>query len=93
MKVSDATYGTKLYGYSKTHLDFCLPKKIRPYAATIKLTERCNSKCITCNYWQKKTEDLIDTKTAVDFIRDLARLGVKRIRFSGGEPLLRNDFF
>ena len=83
----------RLFAYSKTGKDVILPRVPKPYAATIKLTENCNSRCITCNYWHTKHQDLIDTDKAVSLINELFDLNIRRIRFSGGEPLLRKDFF
>lgn len=70
-----------------------LPKKIKLYRATIKFTENCNSRCITCGYWKNKYDDLISTQKAVSIIRELSEIGIKDICFSGGEPFLRKDFF
>ena len=93
MKLSDATYALRLFAHSRTEMDSLLPGRIRPYIATVRITERCNSRCITCNYWQKDYKDSLDTKAAINLSRQLAELGVSRLRFSGGEPLLRQDFF
>jgi len=93
MNFKNSVYIGRLFGYSKTGADSILPVMPNPYAVTIKLTENCNSKCITCNYWHTRHEDLIDADKAVDVIRQLYEVGVKRIRFSGGEPLLRKDIF
>jgi len=93
MKIRNVLYAARLFVYSKTLWDGIIPGMIRPYAVTIKLTERCNSRCITCNYWRKKSEDRIDKDAAIDLMQQLAAVGVNRIRFSGGEPLLRDDFF
>lgn len=83
----------RLYGYTKIGWKGILPKKIYPLRASIRLTENCNSRCITCNYWRKKWEDKISTSQAIDIINKLRILGVERIRFTGGETLLRKDFF
>lgn len=93
MNFTSAIYVGRLYGYSKIGIDSILPAEPKPYAATIKLTENCNAKCITCNYWHTQWEDLITTNKAVNIIEQLHELGIKRLRFSGGEPLLRKDFF
>lgn len=93
MDIRKFTYGARLYAYSKSNKEFFLPSKVMPQAVTLKLTERCNSRCITCNYWQKQSKDAIGTRSAINLIGQLAELRIPRIRFSGGEPLLRNDFF
>jgi len=70
-----------------------LPAKVRPLSASLKLTENCQAKCITCNYWQTKWEDGLDTGKAVDIINRLGNFGIRYLRFTGGEPLLRRDLF
>jgi MoaA/NifB/PqqE/SkfB family radical SAM enzyme len=56
---------------------------------TLSLTYRCNSRCTTCNIWQKETEEL----TAGEWDRVLRSLGRAPywVTVSGGEPLLRED--
>lgn len=70
-----------------------LPASIQPLAAHVKLTENCQAKCISCNYWETRWEDRIGTDRAVELINEIARAGVHSLRFTGGEPLLRKDFF
>ncbi len=82
-----------LYLNSKTRFKFLLPKRVYPFRANIRLTENCNSKCITCNYWEKNWEDKISTQEAIDIVNSLKMLGLERCRFTGGEPFLRKDFF
>jgi len=70
-----------------------LPSKIRPLAAHVKLTENCQAKCISCNYWQTRWQDGINTERAIALVNELGTLGVRSLRFTGGEPLLRTDLF
>lgn len=63
----------------------------------IELTERCNNNCIHCyinlpvdNHEAREKE--LSTNTIKEIIRDAASLGCLSIRFTGGEPLLREDF-
>lgn len=83
----------RLYLASRSKFNAILPKKVHPLRASIRLTENCNSRCVTCNYWGKKWEDRISTRDAVDIIHNLGELGVERVRFTGGETFLRRDFF
>jgi len=83
----------QLYLNFKFRYKFLLPDKVYPFRASIRLTENCNSKCITCNYWKKKWEDRISTHDAIKIIQKLKKIKIERIRFTGGEPLLRKDFF
>ncbi len=54
---------------------------------TLYLSERCNSRCITCDYWRHGTIDMsLDSVRAL--LPDLARLQTRVALISGGEPLL-----
>jgi radical SAM protein with 4Fe4S-binding SPASM domain len=63
----------------------------------IELTERCNNACIHCCI-NKPAGDRrsrareLDTNAWKDILRQAAGLGVMTVRFTGGEPLLREDF-
>jgi len=70
-----------------------LPARVRPLSVSLKLTENCQAKCITCNYWQTRWQDGLDTEKAVDVINRLGDFGIRYLRFTGGEPLLRRDLF
>ena len=54
---------------------------------TFYLTERCNSRCITCDYWRHGRKDA-DLESVMRVIPDLQRLGTRVALLSGGEPLL-----
>jgi MoaA/NifB/PqqE/SkfB family radical SAM enzyme len=70
-----------------------LPARVRPLSASLKLTENCQAKCITCNYWQTRWDDGLNTEKAIDVINRLGDFGIRYLRFTGGEPLLRRDLF
>src|ERR1700754_2304763 len=55
--------------------------------ATLYLTERCNSRCVTCDYWRHGRLDM--TLEAVsEWMPGFAALGTRVVLISGGEPLL-----
>ena len=58
-------------------------------------TRTCNLKCRHCymNSDAKKYQDELTTAEARKFIDDLADFHVPVLLFSGGEPLIRPDFF
>lgn len=58
-------------------------------------TRTCNLKCIHCyaHADAKKFEGELTTEEAKKFIDDLAEFKVPVLLFSGGEPLIRPDFF
>ena len=59
------------------------------------ITSACNLKCLHCyaNAGSKKQSREMNTEEAKYFIDSLADFKVPVILFSGGEPLLRHDFF
>src|SRR6187200_2012763 len=55
------------------------------------LTERCNSRCITCDYWRNGKRDAsLESVRAV--LPDLRRLGTRVALLSGGEPLINREW-
>jgi MoaA/NifB/PqqE/SkfB family radical SAM enzyme len=70
-----------------------LPASIHPLAAHIKLTENCQAGCVTCDYWKTRWRDAIDTERAIELVNEIGAAGIRDLRFTGGEPLLRRDFF
>jgi MoaA/NifB/PqqE/SkfB family radical SAM enzyme len=54
---------------------------------TLYLTERCNSRCVSCDYWRHGRED-ISTDSVARLLPDLAQLGTRQVLISGGEPLI-----
>lgn len=65
----------------------------RPELVAIILAERCNLRCQMCDVW-KVTENRPGYMMLVDYerlFRELARYGVKKVQFTGGETLMRRD--
>jgi MoaA/NifB/PqqE/SkfB family radical SAM enzyme len=63
----------------------------------IELTERCNNNCIHCNInLPEDDEQARNRELTTDQIKEIlnqaATLGCLKVRFTGGEPLLRPDF-
>lgn len=58
-------------------------------------TRTCNLKCVHCymDSDARKYEGELSTEEAKSFIDDLAEFNVPVLLFSGGEPLIRPDFF
>ena len=59
----------------------------------VSLTDRCNLKCVYCmpeneaNYFKK--DNLLTNDEIIKLVRFMAQIGVSKVRFTGGEPLLR----
>ncbi|ADE35909.1 GTP 3',8-cyclase MoaA [Methanohalophilus mahii] len=68
------------------------------YGRTIKslrisITDRCNLNCIYChNEGNMKVADEMSAQKISDIIKAASMYGVDRVKFSGGEPLVRRDF-
>ncbi|OPY29516.1 MAG: molybdenum cofactor biosynthesis protein A [Methanocella sp. PtaU1.Bin125] len=59
----------------------------------VSLTNRCNLRCIYChNEGENNSGKEITVDEVAQIARIAARHGVDKIKFSGGEPLLRTDF-
>lgn len=63
------------------------PALTRLPLATLYLTERCNSRCVSCDYWRHGRRD-IAFDTVHGLLPGLAELGTHTVLVSGGEPLL-----
>ena len=64
-----------------------------PLCALWEITHRCPLRCRHCYLSDRREEDELATTEAKDLLRELARLGVMFLTFTGGEPLLRDDIF
>lgn len=58
----------------------------------LSVTDRCNFRCAYCSpaHWGG-TKDLLTPDELERFTRVFARMGLRRVRLTGGEPLLRPD--
>lgn len=70
-----------------------LPTVARPLSAHVKLTENCQAKCISCDYWKSRWHDDISTDRAIELVNEISAVGIHTLRLTGGEPFLRKDLF
>ncbi len=61
-----------------------------PVLCNYYLTYKCNAKCGFCDIWQQPSPYVTLENVAAN-LRDLKKLGVKVIDFTGGEPLLHRQ--
>lgn len=61
-----------------------------PIFITWSITERCNLNCKYCHAWQRESPEL-PMHQICEIITALSKMGTRMIRFTGGEPLLRDD--
>ena len=60
----------------------------------ISVTDRCNLSCIYCmpeNPSFFKSDDLMTSSEIINLVDNCIKFGIENIKFTGGEPLLRND--
>jgi MoaA/NifB/PqqE/SkfB family radical SAM enzyme len=62
----------------------------KPVLCNYYVTYRCNAKCSFCDIWEKPSP-YITLENALQNLKDLKRLGVQVIDFTGGEPLLHRQ--
>jgi MoaA/NifB/PqqE/SkfB family radical SAM enzyme len=58
---------------------------------TLYLTERCNSRCVTCDYWRHGRTDMT-LAAAERLLPSLEALRTQVVLLSGGEPLLNPEW-
>lgn len=58
-----------------------------PVLCNYYLTYRCNARCGFCDIWERPS-GYVEEKNVMANLKDLKRLGVSVIDFTGGEPLL-----
>jgi len=58
------------------------------------INTRCNARCPMCDYWRLDNHEEIPAAYWIDMLKSLKRFSKSfHINFSGGEPLLKRDFF
>ncbi len=58
---------------------------------TLYLSERCNSRCVTCDYWRHGTRDA-SLESVRLLLPDLTALRTRAVLLSGGEPLMNPEW-
>jgi radical SAM protein with 4Fe4S-binding SPASM domain len=89
--------GKKMSEYVRKEPSLQIPIKSRLFQLDIELTERCNNNCIHCciNLPEKENPSSLKEMTTdevKEYLVQAANLGCMKVRFTGGEPLLRKDF-
>src|ERR1700753_3541316 len=55
------------------------------------LTERCNSRCVSCDYWRHGRADL-SLAQVESILPSLRALQTRQVLLSGGEPLMNREW-
>lgn len=74
------------------NFDKMLVDKIIPFSVIWELTHRCNQKCVHCYQYLPDNNELSFNKIK-DILLQLEEKGCLYLTFTGGEPLLREDFW
>jgi MoaA/NifB/PqqE/SkfB family radical SAM enzyme len=64
---------------------------VRPLVSELFLTENCNLRCKSCSCWLENTKGELATGEWKQVLEQLAGLGILKVNFTGGEPLIRPD--
>ena len=67
------------------------PSLSRLPLVTLYITDRCNSRCVTCDYWRHGRDDM-DLAAVTRLLPGLKRLRTELVLLSGGEPLLNPEW-
>lgn len=62
----------------------------RPILAVYDVTKLCNQRCLMCNIWKTKSDDM-SLEQLEEEVKKLSRFGVGYVFIQGGEPLIRKD--
>jgi len=62
-----------------------------PLVANYYVTYKCNARCHFCDIWALTPPPESNLQTIATNLRDLKRLGVRYVDFTGGEPLLHPE--
>ncbi|MDZ7371734.1 MAG: radical SAM protein [candidate division KSB1 bacterium] len=65
--------------------------KLPPILLHYYITERCNCRCRFCSIWQNPAAQDARLSDVVTNLRAAARIGVRFVDFTGGEPLLHDE--
>ena len=66
----------------------------RPSQFYALVTNRCNARCRMCDFWRQRTAVELPAAVWNEALRSLKDfVGPFHVNFSGGEPLLKEDFF
>jgi Fe-coproporphyrin III synthase len=67
------------------------PPLARLPLVTLYVTDRCNSRCVTCDYWRHGRDDM-DLATVTRLLPSFTQLQTQMVLLSGGEPLLNPEW-
>lgn len=75
----------------KWHFSYYIRRRAFPVSAGVYITDNCNSRCIMCNLWKKKSAYVYPLEMQKKAIDALSEMGCYYYSISGGEPTLVKD--
>jgi MoaA/NifB/PqqE/SkfB family radical SAM enzyme len=80
-----------LLSYFAGHwMAYRLARQRKPLLAGLKLTHRCNLRCLPCPFWRRPRPDM-PFEVALGALDELCRAGCRLLIIEGGEPFLWRD--
>lgn len=76
---------------ARTHAGAAVNRTWTLPIAVVCPTGRCNSRCISCSWWETTGDQEMSVQEFADVASALRAMGTRLVVFSGGEPLLRDD--
>lgn len=78
--------------YILYYLGIVFKLRLKPRLIQLPITSKCNSRCLTCNIWKKKTHRDINPKELKRILCSSFFSQVRGVGINGGEPSLHSDF-
>ena len=94
MVTGRGTVSTRIKGHYNAKRPPRFSEHLRPIVFW-NITYQCNLRCAHCyiNALAKRSPRELNTEEAAQLSREMAEIGIPLVIFSGGEPLIRNDFW
>lgn len=77
----------------RTHAGAAINRTWTLPIAVVYPTGRCNSRCVSCAWWETTGDGEMTVQELTDLASALRAMGTRLVVFSGGEPLLREDIW
>jgi MoaA/NifB/PqqE/SkfB family radical SAM enzyme len=62
-----------------------------PLSVHLSLTNRCSNRCLYCRFDRLPQQDVWTTESLLTVLSEMKAAGARRVQFTGGEPMLRED--
>lgn len=86
MKYYDLIY----FGWNIFKMHLSASRRV-PLSVHLGLTNRCNNRCRYCDFYKRPRQDEWTTDALFKVLEEMKATGTRRVQFTGGEPMLRED--